>query len=345
MVRHLLVKQVQLYWQCRGEAGPRQAVPWSTSGCAEHILRPLDCALRLSLGAPPSATIRPSLDVLLGTQMLELQVSGSPGSGALLSNNIYCEWVPDRLISFHFKTYHAYHHPLASGLNPRPSQVNPQQLLGIIQLADDSETWARRNRYGRFRPPGWRSRREQIRHSRNASATGLISDGRPTLSSEVTGTPASGGSPQLDRFRSFSEAPCSIETASTAVPPQSPAGDSGPLPRIAARSGSSGGSAAGSAAGSALPVLLHVSRSIPGDLVGRRDPAAGALPHQPLSFTQQPSHLPGSLGGAHLQEASPEGLQRGDAAKQVTWQDVWRYAVRSVLYDIRMRRHSTNAPM
>ena len=89
MVRHLLVKQFQVYWISDGEAGPRQAVPSSAGdgGSREHLIRPLDCALRLLLGAPvassSSAETNPSLDIAFGTERLELQVSCGKSSISL----------------------------------------------------------------------------------------------------------------------------------------------------------------------------------------------------------------------------------------------------------------------
>ena len=216
-------------------------------------------------------------------------------------------------------------------LRYRTLQINPHQLLGMMQLADDSDIWARRNRYGRFRPPGWRSRREQLR-SRPKTASAVQWPVRPP-SSDFTAMP-SWIVPQdqgMDHPR--------ISTGSRSQD-ESP----GPVP------------------------LLHTSRSSPDDLgitrLSDQEPPASSAPcQQPLS-SHPDSHPSESLGvlqsplpGPGDTLSSPKEAPAGSAVstvyrhsasggaiRSVSWREVWRYAVRSVLYDIRMRRHSTNAP-
>ena len=79
VVRHLMIKQVQLYWRSYSEPGPFQEAPLSR----DLLLRPWDCMLRLAMGPIASTSSSAStsaavgacpLEVLLGTQLLDLQV-------------------------------------------------------------------------------------------------------------------------------------------------------------------------------------------------------------------------------------------------------------------------------
>ena len=79
VVRHLMISQVQADWQDNGVPGPHQEAPGErSSGDRDLLLRPLDCVLRLAMGPQPSSASSASsacpLEVLLGTQSLELQV-------------------------------------------------------------------------------------------------------------------------------------------------------------------------------------------------------------------------------------------------------------------------------
>lgn len=65
-------------------------------------------------------------------------------------------------------------------------QLSTQQLVGMARLADDATIWAKRNKYGRYRPPGWitelqATRQRNPRHpyqSSGANTSGLQDDGR-----------------------------------------------------------------------------------------------------------------------------------------------------------------------
>ena len=200
----------------------------------------------------------------------------------------------------------------------------------MMQLADDSDIWARRNRYGRFRPSGWRSRREQLHRPKTASAVQWPV--RPP-SSDFTAMPSW-------------------------IVPQDQGIDH---PRISTGSRSQ--------IGSPGPVThLHTSRSSPDDLgivrLSDQEPPASSVPYQQplsshpdshpsesLSALQNPLPGPGDTLSSPKEAPAGSAVSTGDrhsasggAIRPVSWQEVWRYAVRSVLYDIRMRRHSTNAP-
>ena len=341
VVRHLLVKQFQLYWQCGGQPGPKQAAPSASASTSngssdDFLVRPLDCALRLSLGAPTAATAAPPpplsslsaghreqspaaaaaacpLEVLLCTQMLQLQ-------------------------------------------------LNPAQLLGILQLVDDSETWARRNRYGRFRPPGWRTQPESSPHRRGspggASFAGGVPASRSTAGSlnVVLGRTCSAGAVQMHQDRPFAESPRSA-----------------PLPLLPTSWSVPGGLESSSAAStSQAPAFELLPDTVPGGSApnslepmapphGWRSYAAVTASPSPFAASTPPelsssglylqaggesSRLlsSGGMSGSVLLEAVPEWPPPAPSQGRVTWQDVWRYAGRAVLYDIRMRRRSTNAP-
>ncbi len=260
VVRHVMLKQLQLYWQCDGVAGARQRPP--PDGSPESVLGPLDCAVRLSLSptGPSSAAAsfyssggshQPAphfpLEVLLATQLLQLR-------------------------------------------------INSRQLVSALELADDAEVWSRRNRYGRFRPPGWRTAWER-RSSRNAALIGGAS---------------------LSSF-------------------------GGSLPAAVRRTGSLGGAQQGPS--SAMPLVP--SRSFPGlhgmplrEVAVPAEGAGGVSGDLPPGPSSPSFRVPDAAGGSRQDIPSAAA---GSAAA-VTWRDVWRYAGRAVLFDIRMRRRSTNAP-
>lgn len=65
-------------------------------------------------------------------------------------------------------------------------QISAQQMVGMARLADDAAIWARRNKYGRFRPSGWRTCVEaqpssgwQPDHAASGKKTDADTAGRP----------------------------------------------------------------------------------------------------------------------------------------------------------------------
>jgi hypothetical protein len=45
-------------------------------------------------------------------------------------------------------------------------QLSSQQLLGMARIADDAAVWGKRNKYGRYRPPGWITVLQAVRQRR-----------------------------------------------------------------------------------------------------------------------------------------------------------------------------------
>jgi hypothetical protein len=145
-------------------------------------------------------------------------------------------------------------------------QLSSQQLVGMARIADDAAVWAKRNKYGRYRPPGWITVLQAVRQRRAHHAY----------------------------------------WSSTA------------------------GSTAGGTAGSTHTPVTGWE-------------VAAALQHgQGGSATQKQAAGSSSSGGGKGSSSSssstvvPTG--RSGVGAPVTWLQVWQYAVRATLADVRQRR-------
>jgi hypothetical protein len=67
-------------------------------------------------------------------------------------------------------------------------QLSSQQLVGMARIADDAAVWAKRNKYGRYRPPGWITVLQAVRQRRAHHAYWSSTTG-----STVGGTSGTGG--------------------------------------------------------------------------------------------------------------------------------------------------------
>ena len=203
------------------------------------------------------------------------------------------------------------------------------------------------SRYGRFRPSGWKSERERragvsamgsvataalmLRRAESAGGAvprangGMCSVSLPHDSNE----PSSPGAGMLQTSRStpadLGAAFASSEVDSPSALPAPPSVQSPPvLPPVPPEGAGLGGGGDEMNSGSLF--------------AARRE--------EPSSDKRQLGHF-SSLGGgdgAGLARGSASSLPLGPHPGLVTWQDVWQYAGRSVLYDIRKRQRATNAP-
>ena len=165
-------------------------------------------------------------------------------------------------------------------------------------------------RYGRFRPSGWKSERERR-----------------------VGVSAMG---------SAATAALMLRRAESAGSAMSPGGGAGALQRKAGE---------GTKPPSPLRPL-QMSWSTPADLDAAFMPSSVESPVDPSPTSLPPPAGLGLYKAGEGEEGGETILANGSASSLtvgphpglVTWQDVWQYAGRSVLYDIRMRRRATNAP-
>lgn len=263
----------------------------------------------------------------------------------------------------------------------------------MLKLYDDFEVWMRRNRYGRFRPAGWRTTFEQqqrLEHRRRQGGVGWLpgsvhglgpGQGRalPLRGSapgqrDADSTAAAGGAGAgMPTSRSV---PINLHeqrrgarpSAATVAEPHSPwltlaSVPGSPHPAQAPSSLATRGSAeSSSVSGQALdqaPAITHSGAESAASGLSRSSsvsyqaistagapdaessphtrPSYPAAAHTPLSAASQQTSASGMRSGGF--GPSPDRTGAGSA-----WRDVWQYAIRSVLYDLRMRRCATNAP-
>eukprot|EP00775_Hariotina_reticulata_P007319 gene7319-7531_t len=74
-------------------------------------------------------------------------------------------------------------------------QLSTQQLRGMAVLADDAAIWAKRNLYGRFRPPGWITVAQAARHNKASKLPVLADVQQPSSSAARSMLGASGHLP------------------------------------------------------------------------------------------------------------------------------------------------------
>lgn len=197
----------------------------------------------------------------------------------------------------------------------------------MMRLADDAEVWARRNRYGRFRPPGWRSQHERLRQREASSSKPL---------ERVPGTALKAKASRLGRVGSAGGESSIAKSLLTASGGSGSLGGSGPLPILHA-SRSTPVDLEGALLSNHAPFesIIHLQHSGSSENLDHHEVHSQEIPHESTyEDSKSPSH-------DERDRLTPLPSPRGSA---VDWQEVWRYALRSVLYDIRMRRHSTNAP-
>lgn len=241
----------------------------------------------------------------------------------------------------------------------------------------------RRNRYGRFRPAGWRTTFEQqqcLEHRRRQGGVGWVpgsvhgrglgqgralplrgsapgqrdADSTAAAGSAGAGMPTSRSVPinlheQRRGARSLAATVAEphspwLTLASVPGSPRPAQAPSSLATRGSAESSSVSGQALAESAASGLSRSSSVSYQAVS--VARAPDAEGsphtqlsypAVAHAPLSAASLPTSASGMRAGGF--GSSPDRTGAGSA-----WRDVWQYAIRSVLYDLRMRRCATNAP-
>ncbi|KXZ51516.1 hypothetical protein GPECTOR_12g479 [Gonium pectorale] len=167
LTRHIAVRGLGLYWRVARAGAARQSPAAAASGPLPHphpedyILKPLDTLLRITLNGPGAAL-----------------ASASASSHSAQAAGLY---------HHHHYQHHQPGHGAAGPPHPPPAglhvevvagteavqlQVRPEQLQSMAQLSDDLAVWMKRNRYGRFRPPGWYTAAQVQRVGEAAGAGG-----------------------------------------------------------------------------------------------------------------------------------------------------------------------------
>ncbi|GFR45601.1 hypothetical protein Agub_g6998, partial [Astrephomene gubernaculifera] len=218
----------------------------------------------------------------------------------------------------------------------------------MVQLADDLAVWTKRNRYGRFRPPGWCTIAQRLQRAREHSVAASVASTTAAATGSVTvgGSAVHGmgpnGMPALHRSSS----------------------DPGRLHKGASGLGASQQGAHEENAGRrghrhASTLFTGSPEECYGQLV---DPSSSSLDNQ-SGGTAAPADE--EAGGTARRSSSSGGNSDSDGQRRVydstlatttaaaaasdatatatrsapgKWTLVWRYAVRAVLHDIRERR-------
>lgn len=156
VVRQLHVQGWSCYWKPRRE---QQQLRQHIAGASSTAGQPLRQAATAAQRRGPPASAAPVLDatdyILAPVEaVLELAVhssgiaaGGSVGSSA--SSGVACD--------------------VFIGAPDVSMQLSSQQLAGMGRLADDAAVWAKRNTYGRYRPPGWMTIMQARRQRRGST--------------------------------------------------------------------------------------------------------------------------------------------------------------------------------
>lgn len=211
-------------------------------------------------------------------------------------------------------------------------QLSPGQHLGLLHLADVAQVWSKRQRYGRFRPPGWRTQLElldAVQQPPLASArqAAWAAERMPASASRARSVPVSGRATPV---------PGSLHAASRLSMQLAVGFDEDGLSDWQHHaSGLAGGHTFLSRPQTPVrPAQLSSSLARAGSadlsssLRPSPSPRAGAVPA--TSFTP--------VSGTRSARVTHDGTPA------VTWTHVWRYAIRAVLYNLREQWRVTSAP-
>jgi hypothetical protein len=215
-------------------------------------------------------------------------------------------------------------------------QLSSRQLGDVVRLLDELAVWSRRSKYGRFRPPGWRTvlqrqqasgdaRRAEATPSTRAAAADEAGEARgsPTAAAAAVGkaTPPGSGGPSRastspDRRSAGGESDSSSGLGSSEGPAEQQ--EQQDVQQLLDRQASH---AAASSSGGAAAV-----QQAPRGAVLSALPAIGSEAElSSIGASRSPSPRP-----QHARQPPPQ-----QHTAPVSWRQVWRYAIKAVLSDLR----------